>query len=222
MKNILIYGDSNTYGANPETTPATINDPDMIFRLGEGVRWPSVLQQLLGTDEYRIIEEGLCGRTTVFRDQVMPWCEGREYLKPCVLTHSPLDLVVIMLGTNDLKTAFNPNVNDLGQAMAELAQIVLNPFIYMDGKVPKLMIISPVRIGDNLENSFLYGMFDEKSRELSYKLPEAYRMTALRCGCEFMDAGEYAEPSVIDSVHMTPENHRKLAEAVCEKIKNIL
>ncbi len=218
MKRILIFGDSNTFGANPEWAP---DNPDAAQRLPAEVRWPGIVKKMLGTEEYEIIEEGLCGRTTIYRDHAWPWCEGRVYLTPCILSHYPLDLIVIMLGTNDLKAVFAPCADSMGLAMSELLKTALNPFLYPDGKAPKILLISPIRVGENLENSFMYGTFTEQSRKVSHQLPEIYGGIAKQFGCEFMDAGAFAAPSSIDSIHMDGENHGKLAVAVAQKIQEI-
>ena len=89
MKTILCYGDSNTWGLNPET----------LTRYAPDVRWPGILKQELGSD-YAIIEEGLSGRTTVWDDPLEGYKNGKTYLSPCLNSHKPLDLVIIMLGTN--------------------------------------------------------------------------------------------------------------------------
>ena len=95
MKTILCYGDSNTYGYNPVTGG----------RWSEDIRWTGRLQQLLG-DEYKVIEEGCNGRTTMYKAPGEGWKSGLEYLKPCLNSHKPVDAVVMMLGTNDLKMDF--------------------------------------------------------------------------------------------------------------------
>ena len=218
MKRVLCFGDSNTYGANPEWTPDT---PDVPVRQGADIRWPKVLQSLLGTADYEIIEEGLCGRTTVYRDHAWPHCNGRDYLTPCILSHYPFDLLIIMLGTNDLKAVFAPCADACTLAMEELLKVACNPFLYGDRKVPKILLVSPIRIGENLENSFMYGTYTENGRTVSKLLPACYRKLAERYGCAFFDAGSVAEPSPIDSIHMDAENHKKLAEALKAQVEAI-
>lgn len=95
MTTILCYGDSNTYGYNP------VNG----LRYPKDVRWTGVLQKMLG-EEYEVIEEGCNGRTTVFEDAKEPWKAGLGYLRPCLNTHKPIDFVIMMLGSNDLKGCF--------------------------------------------------------------------------------------------------------------------
>ena len=218
MKRILCFGDSNTYGANPEWTPDAVDVP---IRQGADVRWPKVLQSLLGTDEYEIIEEGLSGRTTIYRDHAWPYCNGRDYLTPCILTHHPFDLLIIMLGTNDLKAVFAPCADACTLAMEELLKVACNPFLYDNRKPPKILLVSPIRIGKNIKDSFMYGTFTENSRTVSEQLPACYKMLADRYGYAFFDAGSVAEASPIDCVHMDAENHKKLAAALKEQVDTI-
>lgn len=218
MKRILCYGDSNTYGANPEWTPGATDVP---IRQPADVRWPKVLQSLLGTEDYEIIEEGLSGRTTVYRDHAWPYCNGRDYLTPCILSHYPFDLLVIMLGSNDLKAVFAPCADSCSLAMEELLKVACNPFLYNGGKVPEILLVSPIRIGENIKESFMYGTFTETSRMVSEQLPACYKILADRYGCAFFDAGSVAEASPIDCVHMNADNHKKLAYALKEQIEAI-
>lgn len=216
MRRIICFGDSNTYGANPEWAP---DRPDISNR--QEARWTRVLQKLLGTEEYEIIEEGLNGRTTVYRDPAWPFCEGRTYFPPCILSHSPVDLVIVMLGTNDMKVINAPAPEPSAIAMSEFLKTAMNPFLYEFCPVPKFLLISPVLVGDNLEKSFMYGQFDENSRKISRMLPDIYEGIAKRFGCEFMRASDFAKASETDSIHMDAENHRRLAEAICEKVRQI-
>jgi lysophospholipase L1-like esterase len=108
VKTILCYGDSNTWGCIPLTGPQPPR------RYGPARRWPGVLRRELG-DGYWIVEEGLNGRTTVWDDPLEPFRSGKELLVPCLMTHEPIDLVIVMLGTNDLRSRYllNPAVNPL-------------------------------------------------------------------------------------------------------------
>ena len=102
MKTILCYGDSNTYGLKPDSSQ----------RYPRDVRWTGILQKKLGEDYY-VIEEGLSGRTTLWDDPIEEHKNGKTYLLPCLESHSPINLVVLMLGTNDLKTRFSLTPFDL-------------------------------------------------------------------------------------------------------------
>lgn len=97
MKNVLCYGDSNTHGYDGVTGG----------RFPWGVRWTSLVQEALKEEQVRIIEEGQNGRTTVWDDPIEGMKSGLKYLIPCLESHSPLDVVVLMLGTNDIKQRFS-------------------------------------------------------------------------------------------------------------------
>lgn len=222
MKRILCYGDSNTHGANPNWMPTLPESEEVPVRWGADVRWPKLLQEMLGSAEYEVIEEGLCGRTTVYRDHAWPWCCGRDYAKPCILSHNPLDLIILMLGTNDLKAGSAASEDACMLAMDELLKTILNPFLYEGFPTPKVLLVSPIAIGDNLEHSFMYGTFTEKSRELSLALPKLYSILAKKYNCAFLAASDYAKASRADSIHMDAENHRKLAQAMAAKVREIL
>ena len=115
VRTILCYGDSNTWGSDPETRE----------RFPEDVRWPGVLRKRLD-EEYRVIEEGLPGRTTVRDDPIEGGHKnGRTYLMACLESHRPLDLITLMLGTNDLKARFGSSASDIAQGAASLADMML-------------------------------------------------------------------------------------------------
>ena len=113
MTTILCYGDSNTYGYNP------VNG----LRYPKDIRWTGVLQKLLG-EEYAVIEEGCNGRTTVFEDVAEPWKAGLGYLKPCLNTHKPIDFVIMMLGSNDLKRVFHASAKEIADGAEQLVSII--------------------------------------------------------------------------------------------------
>ena len=118
MKNILCFGDSNTYGLKPEWIKGDFGRHD------ENTRWPGAMRNILG-DGYRVIEEGLCGRTTVFDDPTSPYRNGFDYLQPCLESHSPLDLVIIMLAGGK-HTYTNMGSNDTHRTMHELKKEVFD------------------------------------------------------------------------------------------------
>ena len=221
MKRILCYGDSNTHGCNPAWVPEWENDMTKGVRFSCNERWTGILAELLG-QEYEVIEEGLPGRTTVFADPVYPYFDGRAFAVTMILSQSPIDLLIIMLGTNDLKVTFTPSEDVAVRAMEELLKVMLNPYIWEHRKVPKVLIVSPVEIRESITDSHFWGMYDYKSVELSKKLADLYEPLSHRYGCEFLNAAAVAEASLLDGIHMDAENHAKLAEALCKKIKQIL
>ncbi|MBQ4217150.1 MAG: acylhydrolase, partial [Clostridiales bacterium] len=106
MKTVLCYGDSNTYGYDPATGG----------RYDADTRWPCVLGRILG-DGYEVVEEGCNGRTTVFDDPNDDWKIGLDYIKGIVCSHRPVDILVIMLGSNDMKICYGASCEDIAEGM---------------------------------------------------------------------------------------------------------
>ncbi len=198
---VLCYGDSNTYGYNPANG----------MRYPEDVRWTGRLQKLLG-EEYRVIEEGCNGRTTVFDDPIEGWKNGLGYLRPCLNTHKPVDFVILMLGSNDLKEVFHAAPEEIADGAGTLVQVIQEFTKAKQGFVPKIILVSPPEIGKGIRNSNFYGSFYENAIERSREFSRWYRKTAEKYGCIFFDAAKYIKPSVEDSLHLSPEAHRELAE----------
>ena len=210
MKTVLCYGDSNTYGYVPETG----------LRYPEGVRWTSVLQQILGSD-YRIIEEGCNGRTTVYDDPIEGWKNGRDYLKPCLNSHKPVDVVIMMLGSNDLKYCFHASAQDIARGAEVLVKDILEFTAEKQGFVPKVILVSPPEIGEDIKTSAFYGRFYEDAITRSKEFPKYYKNVADTNNCIFVDAAAYIKPSPVDSLHLTADGHRKLAEVLGDVILGI-
>ncbi len=207
-KRILCFGDSNTYG----------HDPADGTRLPEDVRWTGVLQSLLGP-EYTIIEEGLCGRSTLWDDPVEDHLSGLTYFQPCLDSASPVDLVIIMLGTNDTKNYFSGGARSSAMGVGRLAAIASRSTAGPGRKAPEVLVISPIRIYP--QNAWPH-IFDADAVQKSIEFPAAFRRVADEQGFRCMDAQAFAETSHVDGVHLDAENHRKLAEAICREIKAII
>lgn len=208
MITILCYGDSNTYGYNP------VNG----LRYPKDIRWTGVLQAMLG-DEYVVIEEGCNGRTTVFEDIEEPWKAGICYLRPCLNTHKPIDFVVMMLGSNDLKRMFHASPEEIADGAEELVCIIKEFTKKKQGFIPKIILVSPPEIGEGITTSEFARSFDEDAIVRSKELPALYKNIADIQGCIFFDAAKVAESSEVDSLHLMPEAHRKLAEGLYDCIK---
>jgi len=214
MKRIMAFGDSNTWGWNPA---ASLGGPAV--RYEETTRWTGRLQSLLG-DSYKIIEEGLNGRTTVFQDPLEPYRCGKDTLVPLLLTHKPLDLVIIMLGTNDLKTRFAVPPADINLGVHTLIQMCRNyPEAFSDGN-PSILLMAPAPLnieeGTEAEEGFEGG--NEKSRRLG----GLYKQTASTLGVDFIDLGNWISAGRPDGIHLSADSHRIIAEKVSEKIREIL
>lgn len=208
MRTILCYGDSNTWGSDPETGE----------RFPEDVRWPGVLRQVLG-DKYRVIEEGLSGRTTVRDDPIEgDHKNGRTYLVACLESHKPVDLVTLMLGTNDLKERFGASASDIAQGAASLADMILRSGCGPGGGAPVVVLISPPAVGALTDMAQMF----EGAREKSRQFPEYYGRFAEQYGCEFFDASGVIVSSDTDGIHLDTGEHRKLGEAVAALVEEIL
>lgn len=211
VKTILCYGDSNTYGYYP------VNGE----RLPKSIRWTGRLQMLLGED-YTVIEEGCNGRTTVYKEPIDVWKCGLEYLKPCLNSHKPVDAVVMMLGTNDLKTMFHAGVREISEGAERLVQEIYDFAGQKQSFRPQVILVSPPEIGADICSSSFRDSFDETAIDRSKEFPKYYREVAERNGCVFLDAAKVVAPSKEDSLHLMPEEHAKLAEALYTCIKEKL
>lgn len=207
MKTILCFGDSNTWGYEPVAAN----------RYGRTVRWAGVLQQELGSD-YLIIEEGCNGRTTVWDDPIEGFKNGKEYLPPCLVSHKPLDLVIIMLGTNDLKKRFSLSAYDIADGAGVLVDIVQKSDTGPDGRPPKVLLLAPPPLAKLTDFAEMFEGAEEKSRRLG----QHYQRVALEYGCEFMDTAAVIVSSDLDGIHFAASEHKKLGQAVAARVKEIL
>ena len=207
MKSILCFGDSNTYGESPEG----------YGRYERHERWTGILQAALGPD-YLVIEEGLNGRTTVWDDAVEGDKSGIKHLPMCLETHAPLDLVVLMLGSNDFKRRFSVTPRDIAASAEALVVTILKADNGRRMTPPRILLVSPIALG---EETFLGEIFGNR-RQDSLRLGALMADVAARRGCEFLDAATVAEPSPLDGLHMDRESHKKLAAALERKIRQIL
>lgn len=216
MYRILCYGDSNTWGYRPIISN----------RYEEGVRWTSIVQNILG-DNYKIIEEGLCGRTTIFNDPITPNRSGKEMLLGVLDSQSPLDVIVLMLGTNDLKRRFNLTAFDISNGIKQLLDLIKNHYQNYQVKRPEIILLCPPEIGENLEltDSSLY-FSKEHSLKESKNLAKFYKPIAESYNCTFVNANDITEVSEDDCVHFSEKGHKMFAEGIasyildaCNKIK---
>lgn len=219
MKRILCYGDSNVWGFDPVTF--TEGTP-YFLRYGEDVRWTMKLQSLLG-EGYTVIEEGLGGRTTLLDD---PYEEqdlnGLKYLKPCLGSHAPIDLVVMLLGTNDLKTRFAPTAFDIAYGIEYLIRVIRKSGFGPEGKAPEILLLCPASLTEDMYKSCIKDLFNvPEVIRICKELPDMLKGVAERNQCYFLKCDDYVTVSDIDYVHFTSEGHIKLAEGIAEKIRQI-
>jgi lysophospholipase L1-like esterase len=212
MKTILCYGDSNTWGAAP------IPNWEEVRRYGPDERWGSVLRADLG-DGYWVVEEGLGGRTTVWPDPIEgEHKSGKTYLVPCLESHAPLDLVVVMLGTNDLKHKFGLSASDIAAGAATLIDIIQRSTAGPNDTAPRVLLICPPPVATLTLFAEMFAGATEKSRDLA----RCYSQVARERHCEFLDAGQVIVSSQIDGIHFDAPEQQKLGHAVAARVKSIL
>lgn len=210
QKRILCFGDSNTYGYMPTGG-----------RYDENTRWPMRLEKLLGGN-YRVVEEGFNGRTCVCDDPVEGgFKSGVNYLPPCLMSHNPLDIVILMLGTNDTKARFGLTPMTIGQSMMQLVRTAKQYALDEQGNPAHIIIAAPAPILDNLMQTRHAECFGAQAIAVSAGLAKEFRRISKLLRCDFFDAGPYAEVSPLDAVHLTAKGHLCLAEAMAEKIRSI-
>ena len=209
MKQVLCFGDSNTWGYNGENGE----------RFPWGVRWTSLLQEKFAerNEEVRIIEEGLVGRTTVFEDPLRDGRRGTALFPAILETHAPVDVIVLMLGTNDCKTVFKASAKVIGAGIERLLE-------QAERVVPgaKVLLVSPMLLGDDVWKAEYDPEFSKDSVGVSKELAGEYEKIAKQHGCEFLDAASVAVPGGADLEHMDAESHGRLAEAVYERVRTLL
>ncbi len=210
MKTILCFGDSNTWGYDPLTSQ----------RYPRGVRWTSRLQAAL--PGYCILEEGLGGRTTVFDDDLRSGRRGLTHLPVALKTHDPIDLVLLMLGTNDCKNRFRAHAAEITEGMQALIELVQSPALLHLRHAPAVLLIAPPPIdAEALSRGGMRFMFNAESVQTSYQLSAFYRELACRMNVHFFDAGKVTGPGA-DGIHLSAEGHATLASALAQFLPGVL
>jgi lysophospholipase L1-like esterase len=208
MKTILCYGDSNTWGFNPRTQG----------RYDHKTRWPMVLARLLNQGAppddplWWVVEEGQNGRTSCREDPVEGDRNGLRQLIPILESHKPLDVVAVMLGTNDLKPRFSPMPYDIARGVQRLVNAARDSQTGPDNSSPRVIMICPPPTVESPVFKHIFG----DCAALSKKLAPLYRGLAEESGALFLDAGKHITSSAVDGIHLEAEEHRKLATAVAE------
>jgi len=212
MKRILCYGDSNTFGFTPAVGE----------RFDEKHRWTKLLEKDLG-DGYEVIEEGLNGRTTVFDDPGVDGRNGKEYVVPCVRSHRPLDLVILMLGTNDIKPGLAGCAKDIADGIDTLVKVILDPKTFESFSVPAVLVVSPIEVRESIAHTCYSEMFGGiESVAMSRELPSLVEAVAKKNGCHFIDAAKYAQASDLDAIHLDEKGHERLSRAFADRVRQIL
>ena len=202
-RTVVCYGDSNTWGYTPGSG----------VRFDEKTRWTGRLQTLLGK-EYRVAECGMNARTTSFDDPFRDYLNGRHGLVHCMVAAKPVDLLIIMLGTNDCKTRYRASASVIAKGLDQVIRKARqNASRHFD-----LLVISPIHLGVGVGDADFDPEFDAASVAVSRNLANEYRKIALQNHAAFLNASDFAAPSVTDREHMDEKGHAALADAIYNKI----
>lgn len=205
MRAVLCFGDSNTWGFDPETET----------RFPREVRWPGRLQAALG-DEWHVVEEGLNGRTATLDSPIDFGRNGLSYLRPCLDSHAPLDAVLIALGTNDLAERYGLTPTDVARAVALLAYAVAKSDAGPGGSAPMPILLCPPRVGDATWTEDWAG-----TPSKSALLPDRFRAVAEEGGYELLDLGDVTRFSDVDGIHLDVEGHAAVARHVEQTLRRL-
>lgn len=234
MKQILCFGDSNTWGYDGESRK----------RLPWGKRWTSLLQEKFdvetakqgiqagnntadqreaGNAEHksgesvRSIEEGLCGRTTIFEDPLRDGRRGTALLPTLLETHDGVDVIVLMLGTNDCKTVFGASAEVIGKGIARLLDQIA-----AYAPEAKVLLISPIYLGEKVWQEGYDQEFSRESVIVSRNLQPVYEKIAAERHIRFLPAASYVHCCDADQEHLNAAGHKKFAEVVYRKVQELL
>ncbi|WP_269584966.1 SGNH/GDSL hydrolase family protein [Roseibium sp. Sym1] len=206
---VVCFGDSLTWGFNPVDKS----------RYGHDIRWTRLLQGELGPDFY-VIEEGVNGRTTVFEDPVKGDKNGLKHLETVRKTHMPIDVLVMMLGTNDLQARFGMNADTIAIAMGRLLDFARRPTDDAEGRAPKVLLMAPPPLAPMAGTPFV-AQFSDQSVAESHRLAACYREKATEYGAAFFDTGTVISASAVDAIHFDAKPQAGLAAAVAVEVRKL-
>lgn len=210
-KTIVCFGDSNTWGYDAETDA----------RFDEETRWTSRLASHLG-NSYKVVVEGLSGRTSVCDDPLSEGLSGLSYLYPCLMSHSPLDLVVIMLGTNDTKSRFGLTSYNIAQGIVRLAKKAKVTESGIGGQPPEVLVIAPPPIKEKYIDTPIGVSMGENCNDKSLELAEHLESLLNGTGIHFADSKDEVAMNEIDYMHLDADGHRKMANFIQSRVTTIL
>jgi len=207
MAVVVAFGDSNTWGFDPASGA----------RFAPEMRWTGVMAAALGPD-HRVVEEGLNGRTTVFDDPLEPGRRGLDYLPPCLMSHAPLDLVIIALGCNDMKARFNVSASEIALGAERLVALAQASPCGPNGAAPRVLLVAPPPLArlSGFEDAF------RAAGPKSQALASFYAEVAQRRGAGFVDAGALIRCSDLDGIHYEADQHEALGRAMAQAVHIVL
>jgi len=208
---ILCYGDSNTWGQKP----------DKKNRYAANERWTGLLQQSLG-EQYYVIEEGLSSRTTDVEFSKKPGRNGKTYLLPCLQSHNPIDIVVMMLGTNDFKIEFDRTAPEIATAIGGLIDDSKNYAWNNQRIAPHILVVSPILVNGQAPHfaEIYAGIYDQTAVGKSQALAGELQKVVSEKGCHFLDAATVAKAGS-DGIHFDVASHPALAALVAAEIRRL-
>lgn len=219
-KTILCYGDSNTWGFMAEKADY---ENTRIERYPRSVRWPGKLQELLG-GQYYVIEEGLNGRTTNLDTTILPNRNGKTYLGPCLYTHAPIDLVILLLGGNDLKSYFSRTSEEIASGLADLIDLIQSTSYGTNFKKPPdiLVVSQPIPLSKceayrDEEGTYVF----EGAINRAKTLVGMYDQLSEKKSCYFIDVTSQVKPGEFDGMHFDEVGHLKLANIIASEVRKI-
>ncbi len=204
---VVCYGDSNTYGYDPSTGG----------RYPREKRWTTILEDKLGV-RYEVIPEGLNGRTTAHDRPNAAWKNGVSSFIACLGTHKPVDILTIMLGTNDCIAGLGLHADQIASGMETLVSLAYDKFPELQGYVPRIIVIAPAAIGEGYEKSPLAYELNASSFSKSREIGPLFAKIAQKYTCDFIDAVDAVEVSDLDCMHLSETGHRQLAELIYNTI----
>lgn len=207
---ILCFGDSNTWGFNANTGE----------RFEKEVRWTRRLGEILG-EGFEIIEEGLNGRCAVHEDQLKEGLKGLDYIHPCIMTHKPLDLVIIMLGTNDAKERYSMTAHNMAMGIMRVANKVRHSLTGRGARDPEILVASPAPIGPDYVSCDAFLSMGREADRKTQEMPSHLKVLAQESGFHYLNTGDHLSMGKIDHMHLDEEGHRVMAEIMAAKILEI-
>ena len=218
-RHIVCLGDSNTHGYCAD--PSDCADGKLL-RYNEQERWTCLLQSALG-DEYLVVEEGLSGRTTVFNDPLFEGLSALDYVYPCLKSHEPVSLLVIMLGTNDTKERFHANAAIIGLGMQRLIRKARAIDCWEPGGTPNILVMAPPAIGEGIRRCEAGVTMGYACAEISRQVAHHLKLAAEATDAHYLDTTQVgAEFNTVDYMHLTKRAHARLADALSTLIPSLI
>lgn len=214
-KHIVCFGDSNTFGCCADPADTSSGWPS---RFGEDERWPCLMQKELGED-YLVLEEGLNGRTTVFPDPLREGADGLSHLSPCLHSHEPVSLLIIMLGTNDTKERYSANPYCIAMGMERLVKKAFS--IECWATKPNVLVVAPPPIDPRMAGADVAEGMGKDAPAKSAALVAKYEASAKLNGWHFYDAAG-CELNSIDYMHLTRKGHARLAGELAKQVRKLV